>query len=137
MKDNHPKPEELRLFTRYRVTLPLELRSAETTSDKEKRPPVHFYSSTIDVSLGGVLVNMTNKLKGLPENWDYSLIKDRYFWLHIKGIPTIPEGVFAKARAVRHEGDNENRPEAVGMEFQDLVRSTMKSLKEFLDSLTQ
>ena len=131
------KPEELRLHPRYSIILPIELQSLETVKKNPGSPPIRFQSTTIDASLGGVLVDLVNKTQGMDPNWKPSWFRERFFWLHIKGISTIPEGIFAKAKAVRLLGEDETHPEAVGLEFQDLVTSVMARLKMFLDSLTK
>jgi hypothetical protein len=129
------KPEELRLFPRYPVSLPVEMHSMEMSFNAKKLPDLRFKSSTCDVSLGGVLVDLTQKTKGLDPLWHPLWFRERFFWLHVMGIPTIPEGIFAKVKAVRFVGEDMTHPKAVGLEFQDLVRPVMFQLKKFLDTI--
>lgn len=130
------KPEELRVYPRYKASLSVELHSIDAATDAGKRlPNIRFNSVTKDISLGGIQVDLTDKAKGLEPSWQNDWFHDRYFWIHVKGISTIPEGIFAKARAVRLVGEDQTHPEAVGMEFQDLVGSIIARLKIFLEGL--
>ena len=128
------KPEELRLHPRYDVSLPIDLQTVDNVDVNPDLPPLRFQSITRDLSLGGVLVDLVQNTTGLDPQWRTSWFRDRYFWLHIQGIGTIPEGLFAKARAVRFVGEDQTHPEAAGLEFQDLLESLMEKLKEFLDA---
>jgi len=116
--------------------LPVELQSVDGGGNNQNFPPLRFQSVTCDISLGGVLVDLSQKTQGLNPNWQNSWFRERHFWIHIKGISTIPEGIYAKAKAVRLVGEDQTHPESVGMEFQDLVTSIVSRLKEFLDGLT-
>ena len=129
------KPEELRLHPRYNATLSVELQTVESGITDDNLSPLRFQSVTRDISLGGVLVDLSREAKNLDPNFQPSWFKERFFWIHIKDIYTIPEGFFAKARAVRFVGDDQTHPEAIGLEFQDLVQHTITRLKKFLDDL--
>jgi len=130
------KPEESRLHTRYQVSLPIDLHAVDSVDDNPKHPPLRFQSLTRDLSLGGALVDLVANTTGLDPQWQTTWFRDRYFWIHIKGISTIPEGLFAKTQAVRLVGEDQTHPEAVGLEFQDLLDSINRNLKEFLDTLS-
>lgn len=129
------KPEELRLHQRYKVTLSVELQTVDSISTDDNLPPLRFQSVTRDISIGGILLDLSQEAKNLDPNFQPSWFKERFFWIHIKDIHTIPEGFFAKARAVRFIGEDQTHPEAVGLEFQDLVQHTITRLKKFLDDL--
>lgn len=135
-KSNRQKAEELRVYPRYKVFLPVHLQSVEKLETPENHHTLNFKTVTQDVSLGGMLVDLREKTQRLPEDWQPAWFRDRHFWVHLKGISTMPEGIFAKTRAVRLVGDDQTHPEAVGLEFQDLVKSIEQRLKEFLDSLS-
>ncbi|HOE62375.1 MAG TPA: PilZ domain-containing protein [Candidatus Sumerlaeota bacterium] len=130
------KPEELRVYPRYKAALSVELQSISAPEDAAKRlPSIRFNSVTKDISLGGILVDLADKAKGLEPAWQPDWFQDRFFWVHVKGIATIPEGIFAKARCVCFVGEDQTHPKAVGMEFQDLVGSIIARLKIFLEGL--
>jgi hypothetical protein len=130
-------PKEMRLHKRVKVSLPVELHSSELIQDNQPLPTLRFKSVTRDLSLGGVLIDLAQNTQGLDPGWEPSWFRDRYFWLHIKNISTIPDGLFARTRVIRFLGEDQTRPEGVGMEFHDLVQSVRDRLKKFLDGLTQ
>lgn len=130
------KPEELRVYPRYKAALSVELHSIDVPTETGRRhPSIRFDSVTKDVSLGGIQVDLTDKAKGLEPSWQNDWFLDRFFWIHVKGISTIPEGIFAKVKAVRLVGEDQTHPGAVGLEFQDLVGSIIARLKIFLEGL--
>ena len=129
------KPEELRIHPRYKATLPVELQTVDSGITDDNLPALRFQSVTRDISLGGVLVDLSQEAKNLDPNFQPGWIRERFFWIHIKDVYTIPEGFFAKARAVRFVEEDQTHPEAVGLEFQDLVQQTIIHLKKFLDDL--
>ena len=135
-KKEGKKAEELRVYPRYKVFLPVHLQSVENPGEDQDNHKLNFQSVTNDVSLGGMLVDLSKKVKGLPEEWNPDWFRDRHFWVHLKGISTIPEGIFARTRAVRLVGDDQEQFEGLGLEFQNLVKSIETKLKEFLDSLS-
>jgi len=129
------KPEELRLNPRYKVNLPVELQTVDSGRTDDNLPPLRFQSVTRDIIVGGVLVDISQEATNLNPNFHHNWLRDRSFWIHIKGILTISEGFFAKARAVRFVGDDQTHPDAVGLAFQDIVQHTVERLKKFLDDL--
>ena len=130
------KIEGLRQFKRYRIKLPIELQSIDAIPGHSQLPPLRFKTKTRDISLGGLQIDLVNHLEDLDPNWQTSWFRDRYFWIHLMGISTIPEGLFSKAKVVHLEEKDNTRPEGVGMEFQDLHRGILDKLKQFLNNLT-
>lgn len=126
-----------RIHPRYKIVLPIELRSVETTIDSKALPLIRFRSCTHDISLGGVLVELEKDMEGLKEGWKSQWFKERYFWLRIMEIPRMPDGLFTKAKVVRFVEKNKQNGPRIGLEFKDLIRAVSKDLKEFLESLSR
>ncbi len=129
------RPEDLRAYPRHKVILPTELQSVDVADEVQNPPSLRFESITRDISLGGLLVELREKARGLDPNWQPTWFRDRFFWVHIRGISTIPDGIFTKAKAVRLVGEDQTHPEAVGLAFQDLPNSVTSHLKAFLESI--
>jgi len=131
------KHEGLRGYPRYKIVLTVEIMSAEMNRDNPDKPPLRFESVTQDISLGGVRIDLKDKAKGLNGPGKPSWFQDRYFWIHIRDIPTLREGLYSKAKVVNIESDQEGLPSSIGMEFQELMKSVIKNLKEYLDTLSR
>ena len=131
------KAGDSRIQSRYKISLPVELISVNVTRKDSNPPPLRFKSVTRDIGLGGALIDLNKKVRGLDPEWDLPWFQGRSFWVHIKGISTIPEGLYTKAKAVHLMGENQSRPEAVGLAFEELFTSVKGHLKKFLDNLTQ
>lgn len=130
------KIEGLRQHKRYQVKLPIELQSIDAVPGQPNPPLLRFKTKTRDISLGGLQIDLADNLEGLDANWASAWFRERYFWIHLMGIPTIPEGLFSKAKVVHLEEHDQTRPEGAGLEFQDLHRSILDKLKRFLETLT-
>jgi len=130
------KKEGFRAYPRYTIELPLEIQSAETKIDNPDTPPLRFESVTQDISLGGVRIDLKDKVKGLCGPIKPSWFQDRFFWIHIREIPTLNEGLYSKVKAVSLERDREGNPVSLGMEFQDLLIGVINGLKKYLDTLS-
>jgi len=126
-----------RAYPRYKLFLPLELQSIETISDNMTYPPLRFKTVTRNISLGGVLIELGKDMNGLKNDWKPEWFKERFFWLHIMGIPSMPDGMYTKAKVVRFVDKDENSNPLIAMEFKDLLKRVMNDLKDFLDSLSK
>ena len=73
------RPEELRVYPRKALVLPVKLQSADTSDTKGNRPSLRFESVTRDISLGGLLVELREKAQGLDPNWQPIWFRDRFF----------------------------------------------------------
>jgi len=131
------KQEGFRAYPRYKIELPLKIQSAETSIKNPDRPPLRFESVTMDISLGGVRIDLKEKTKGIGGPIKSTWFQDRFFWIHILGIPTLPEGLYSKVRGVNFEKDKEGNIASLGMEFQDLLKNVIDSLKKYLDTLSR
>jgi len=131
------KQEGFRANPRYKIALPVEIQSAETQIVNPDTPPLRFESVTMDISLGGVRIDLKEKVKGLDGPGKSSWFQDRFFWIHIREIPTLPEGLYSKTKVASLESDKEGNTVSLGMEFQDLLIGVINGLKKYLDTLSR
>ncbi|HPB30593.1 MAG TPA: PilZ domain-containing protein [Candidatus Sumerlaeota bacterium] len=129
------KPQDRRLHFRHKVSLPVLVQSEKFSGDQIGLPPLRFESVTRDISLGGILVDLSIRAQGLDSNWQPDWFQDRFFWVHIRGIALIPDGIFTKARAVHLFDGNQDRAPAFGLQFQELMGVLEDRLRLFLETL--
>ncbi|MBN1900836.1 PilZ domain-containing protein [Candidatus Sumerlaeota bacterium] len=131
------KPFGSRVHPRYKINLPIELQSVENIPRSNAAPSIHFRSTTQDISLGGVLVELERDAEGLDDSWKSDWFTDRFFWLRIKGIPRLKDGFFTKARVVRFMEKKDRKGPCIGLEYKDLIVSVSQELKDYLESLSR